>query len=189
MQQQGLDSAPGDLPVARPGAAGFAGLLASLTAPKAGSWPTRPGLPGDLDGLEDDVATLSYERALHTHSRYKPPAGEPDSVVEDHGVRPSSFAEAAGVAPPPLAQPLSDPGGKRASVTVRMSKAECAQLRQRAIEAGMTVSAYLRSCTFEAESLRAQVKQALAALRAAQAAQRPHRSFGWLRLFHRAAQT
>jgi len=32
-------------------------------------------------------------------------------------------------------------------------------------EAGLTVSAYLRSCTFEAEALRAQVKEALAELR------------------------
>jgi hypothetical protein len=46
-----------------------------------------------------------------------------------------------------------------------MSKAECAQLHKRAAEAGLTVSAYLRSCTFEAESLRAMVKDALAQLR------------------------
>jgi hypothetical protein len=56
---------------------------------------------------------------------------------------------------------------KSASVTLRMSAAECKQLRRRAAEAGMTVSAYLRSCTFEAETLRAQVKEALAELRAA----------------------
>ncbi len=57
----------------------------------------------------------------------------------------------------------------RASVTVRMSNAEFAQLQQRAAEAGLTVSAYLRSCTFEVETLRAQVKQALAELRTARA--------------------
>jgi hypothetical protein len=48
-----------------------------------------------------------------------------------------------------------------------MSTAECAQLRQCAAEAGLTVSAYLRSCTFEVEALRAQVKDALAELRSA----------------------
>ena len=48
-----------------------------------------------------------------------------------------------------------------------MSKAECDQLRQRAAEARMSVSAYLRSCTFEAEALRAQVKEALAELKCA----------------------
>ena len=47
-----------------------------------------------------------------------------------------------------------------------MSEVESAQLRQRAAEAGLTISAYLRSCTFEAESLRAQVKETLAQLRA-----------------------
>jgi hypothetical protein len=54
---------------------------------------------------------------------------------------------------------------KRASVTVRMSREEFIQLRARSVEANLTMSAYLRSCTFEAESLRAQVKQALAELR------------------------
>jgi hypothetical protein len=54
---------------------------------------------------------------------------------------------------------------KDASITIRMSKAECAQLHRRAAEAGLTVSAYLRSCTFEAESLRAMVKDTLAQLR------------------------
>jgi len=58
-------------------------------------------------------------------------------------------------------------GPKSASITIRMSVAECAQLRQRAAEAGMTISAYLRSCTFEAEALRGQVKEALVQLRSA----------------------
>lgn len=54
---------------------------------------------------------------------------------------------------------------KCASITIRLSKAEGEQLRRRAAEAGLTVSAYLRSCTFEAEALRAQVKEVLAELR------------------------
>ena len=40
-------------------------------------------------------------------------------------------------------------------------------MRERAAEAGLTVSAYLRSCVFEVEDLRAQVKQALAEMRSA----------------------
>ena len=56
---------------------------------------------------------------------------------------------------------------KSASITIRLSKPECAQLHQRAAAAGLTVSAYLRSCIFEAESLRAQVKETLAQLRSA----------------------
>jgi hypothetical protein len=54
---------------------------------------------------------------------------------------------------------------KCASITIRLSEAECAQLRKRAAEAGLTVSAYMRFCTFEAESLRALVKDTLAQLR------------------------
>jgi hypothetical protein len=69
---------------------------------------------------------------------------------------------------------------KRASVTIRLSEPEYEQLHQRAAEAGLTISAYLRSCTFEAEALRAQVKEALADLRAdakreSPAAQTPHK--------------
>jgi hypothetical protein len=58
---------------------------------------------------------------------------------------------------------------KSASVTIRLSRAECAQLHQRAAEAGLTVSAYLRSCTMEAENLRALVKETMAQLRTATA--------------------
>jgi hypothetical protein len=54
-----------------------------------------------------------------------------------------------------------------------MSKAECAQLHRRAAEAGLTVSAYLRSCTFEAESLRAMVKDTLAQLRSGTTPDKP----------------
>jgi hypothetical protein len=86
------------------------------------------------------------------------------------------------------------------SVTIRLSKAECARLHEHAAEAGVTVSAYLRSCTFEAEALRAEVKAALAELKAAASKEKPvapakeRRSwFGWLaRLLarrHSASQT
>jgi predicted DNA binding CopG/RHH family protein len=54
---------------------------------------------------------------------------------------------------------------KSASITIRLSMEECDQLRERAAEAGLTVSAYLRSCTFEAENLRAMVKDAMAQLK------------------------
>jgi predicted DNA binding CopG/RHH family protein len=62
---------------------------------------------------------------------------------------------------------MLDRSVKDASITIRVSKAECAQLHRRAAEAGLTVSAYLRSCTFEAESLRAMVKDTMAQLRSA----------------------
>lgn len=55
---------------------------------------------------------------------------------------------------------------KKSSITIRMSEEECEQLHQRAAEAGVTVSAYLRSCTFEAEALRSQVREVLSQLTA-----------------------
>jgi len=167
----------------------FAGLLAALAA------PAQKGAPvWNDDELADDVATLSYERALRAHSRYQPavPAdrdptdrsilqsAEPGPVPRDKELRadsslvgPEATPQSAQFSnadcqpegnlglPPALERDL-----KSASITIRLSKAENAQLRRRAAQAGLTISAYLRSCTFEAESLRALVKDTLAQLRA-----------------------
>ncbi|MFZ1085349.1 MAG: hypothetical protein WAN35_10320 [Terracidiphilus sp.] len=92
---------------------------------------------------------------------------------------------AAAAAPPDAPHPQLSPFEKSlkdASITIRMSKAECEQLHRRAAEAGLTVSAYLRSCTFEAESLRAMVKETMAQLRSASAQLNPAPARGsWLR--------
>ena len=149
-----------------PDSPSFAGVLAALAAP-APAW--------NDDDLADDVATLSYERALRAHARYQRPDPADRSLLQpaelrpldgDDGFRPdrspdepaaiprsaqSSTADpqpmAALVTPAALARDL-----KSASITIRLSKAENAQLRQRAAQAGLTISDYLRSCTFEAES-------------------------------------
>jgi hypothetical protein len=168
---------------AQPDSASFAGILAALSAPAHKSAPAW-----NDDALEEDVATLSYENALRTHARY--PRSDADGHMLKRAVDPGSIrireaspagGDAAGqterlkaatgpktgaeaVAPQVAPQAL-DVNLKRASITVRLSDAECAQLRMRANDAGLTVSGYLRSCTFEAETLRAQVKQALAELR------------------------
>lgn len=196
-------SAPSGVPLTSP--AGFAGLLAAALPPKK-----PPASTWSDDGLADDVATLSYEQALRTHSRYRRPdelpplaphgvesgperAVETQSAVELDKERLSIHGATAGGAPAagapaarvaaaaraganaaaarpstPLARKL-----KSASVTIRLSEAESAQLRTRAAESGLTVSAYLRSCTFEAEALRAQVKEALAQLRSSPASEKP----------------
>jgi hypothetical protein len=141
------------------------------------------------DGLEQDVATLSYEHALRTHARYRRSDGDEPiakKAVDPGLIRireafPAEMAESgrntelraakgnsaraqreAGL----VGDEVHDRDLKRASITVRLSAAECAQLHRRANEAGLTVSGYLRSCTFEAETLRAQVKETLAELRA-----------------------
>jgi hypothetical protein len=163
--QQSVESAPSLSP------SSFAGLLAALTAPAKKDDPAW-----NDDGLEDDVATLSYERALRTHARYRTGDLSDRSLTQPSTATPVDSYEVAAppAAPlPALAEPWSAnaPGTslgrnlKSASITIRMSTPECEQLRKRAAEAGLTVSAYLRSCTFEAESLRALVKETLAQLR------------------------
>jgi predicted DNA binding CopG/RHH family protein len=157
----------------------FAGLLAALAAAKPIELPTW-----NDEELPQDVATLSYERALRKHARYK--SGDAEGLNEAQV--PASNPRRSGADAPDVAKPglrneesmrqsvatvqTSERDRKCASVTIRMSNAECEQLRQRAAEAGLSISAYLRSCTFEAEVLRTQVKQALAELRT------PHSSEG-----------
>ena len=188
-------------PPPSPASPSFAGLLAALATPmqpRALAWSD--------DNLADDVATLSYERALHAHSRYKsadsvsdpiapavpsdrsltesaepgPVLGPVPGSIRIHEAIPADLPQAAPTATPQVASSSnadvqsenthSLPAAfkrnlKCASITIRLSTAESAQLRNRAAEAGLTVSAYLRSCTFEAESLRALVKDTLAQLR------------------------
>ncbi len=128
----------------------FASLLESLTGPArkaSGTW--------DDSALLDDVATISYEQALRSHRRVPPV----EALLED---------ESLPVAAPTASQALPvAPGKKRktASITIRLTGAEEAQLHERAAAAQLSVSAYLRSCIFEAESLRAQVKEALSQMK------------------------
>jgi len=190
-----------------PSAASFASLLATLATPAPKSEPEW-----NDEELGEDVASLSYERALRSHARYRPPdamentakqhAGSaedaflPQDSARSRGVGADAFARAHAAAEAELAQRSSieferhsvafERNLKNASITIRMSKLECEQLHQRASEAGLTVSAYLRSCTFEAEALRAQVKEALAELRnVGKKEKEKHRAsssswFGWL---------
>jgi hypothetical protein len=91
------------------------------------------------------------------------PSGH-DSFEDDSPYRPSPQ--------PRRDSPAQNQALRSASVTVRFSAEESARLRRRAAEAGLTLSAYLRSCTFEVESLRAQVKQTLAEMRSSEAGPR-----------------
>jgi predicted HicB family RNase H-like nuclease len=61
----------------------------------------------------------------------------------------------------PLCKEPSEKKRKSASITLRVAAEEYEQLQERAAAAHLSVSAYIRSCIFEAESLRAQVKAAL----------------------------
>ena len=157
----------------------FESLLAALATPASTTADRAP--TWNDDGLEDDVATLSYERALRTHARYR--TGNPPTTADPTDqslIQPAGPSYETISADAPTAVPANANVGalgahgqttalernlKSASITIRLSHEECAQLRKRAAEAGLTVSAYLRSCTFEAESLRAMVKDTLAQLR------------------------
>ena len=174
----------------------FAGMLAAFATPDHKKPPAR-----DLDGLADEVATLSYERALRAHARYRSPEASDHALTQPYRGDRSHLEDEAALGDAPATQWSEQPAAavsqpqsecltdsepkfahvdsayernlKSASITIRLSKAECAQLRQRAAEAWLTISAYLRSCTVEAESLRAHVKETLAQLRAEGARENP----------------
>ncbi len=128
------------------------------------------------EGLADDVASISYEHALRTHARPRRPDLSPD-LLPLPGLpsdRVSESGPAASTPPQPvrITEWVPDdqraalaPNRKSSSVTLRLSPRECEQVHARAADAGLTVSAYLRSCIFEVETLRVQVKEALAHLR------------------------
>ncbi len=157
-------------------------MLASLTGPLPPD-TERAADQTEID-LGEDVVTLSYERALHAHARYKPAnlsvwEADSDAVAMAEPVggarKAGGVGEMAGILLRADKQFKEQPCNaehtaasrtvRTASVTIRLSNQECTQLRQRAAEAGLTMSAYLRSCVLEADALRAQVKEALAELR------------------------
>jgi hypothetical protein len=148
----------------------FAGLLATLASPPPDTTEDAP-LWNDGD-LGEDVATLSYEQALRARARYRSAYRSDGSPISTGGldadadVKAAIEGFAADAAPALQSATAPDRDLRSASVTIRLSKGECARVHQRAVEAGLTVSAYLRSCALEAETLRAQVKQALAELKA-----------------------
>ena len=146
----------------------------------------------------DDLATFSYEEASSAASVPYPAILSDPEHRDGESKDQHYFAERVGnlASLGPIANqeatatpdrvPSQEPSFQRAvhyernlkdaSITIRMSKAECAQLHRRAAEAGLTVSAYLRSCTFEAETLRAMVKDTLAQLRSVTPQAKPARS-------------
>jgi predicted DNA binding CopG/RHH family protein len=176
-----------------PGTSSFSGLLASLASRSkkesdlAGAWSDN--------GLGDDIVTLSYESALRNHARYRPPDdGDLRLPAVDGNVGGAEKTAPVAVKNAPdlaarsgmLQHTAQDRDLRTSSVTIRLSDAECSRVRQRAAEAGLTVSAYLRSCVLEADALRAQVKEALAEMKtaagtecAAEPARRPW--LGWIR--------
>jgi predicted DNA binding CopG/RHH family protein len=138
----------------------FASLLASFTGKlQNDAW--------DDSVLADDVATITYEQALSAHRRGRTRESATisllDESAENVAVAPADSADR----PSKLPQTADEKKPKAASITIRVTTAEQAQLQERAAAAQLSVSAYLRSCIFEAETLRTQVKDALLQIRSA----------------------
>ena len=135
----------------------FADLLASITGKlQSDGW--------DDSGLANDVSTISYEQALRAARHGRMPVEMSNRKVAgdgDEAVKGGSRVVRTVVS--------GEKVRKGASVTIRITAEEQSQLQERAAAANLSVSAYLRSCIFEAEALRAEVKGALAQLQSAHA--------------------
>lgn len=134
----------------------FMDLLASLTGKlESDGW--------DDSALADDVTTISYEDALRSARRARKA-----SVADGRLVQPESQAEDNSIGVKRRQLGRTEKKAKGASITIRVTAEEHAQLQARAVAAGMSVSAYLRSCIFEAEALRTEVREAVARIESAQ---------------------
>jgi hypothetical protein len=173
-------------PANLPASPSFAGLLAELASPAPATEPDPD------DGLRDDIAVLSYESALRINERPGNLSGadrlkgreaggiDPVAGVSAAIAGPGSAAAATETARESRSGPIAEAGfqphelsTRTDRVTLRLSHFEALQLRARAAESGLSVSAYLRTCILEVESLRAQVKNALARMRTPEARDEP----------------
>ncbi|WP_162601374.1 plasmid mobilization protein [Occallatibacter savannae] len=127
----------------------FADMLASFAGGESDGW--------DDSGLEADVSTIGGV-----------PGGRVTAETRNVSVADETEQNTA------LGVDAREPGSssarvrRGASITIRVTAEEQSRLQERAAAAKVSVSAYLRSCVFEAEALRAEVKEALAQLKSAQ---------------------
>lgn len=124
-------------------------------APRVRRVAARPQTAARM--AQPPIAPPSFAGTIESvlNPEIEPPSWQPQARPASRAARPTGSALAT----------RNPAAVKNASITIRMSNDDCDQLRQRAAEADMSVSAYLRSCAFEMESLRAQVKEAVAQMR------------------------
>jgi hypothetical protein len=97
----------------------------------------------------------------------KPDARKSGSALKKLAKAAPEFREALvqAIRPPEaLVAAQSVESGRQVAISVRLASAERALIRTRAVEAGITTSAYIRQCALEVEQLRAQVREAIAAM-------------------------
>lgn len=124
----------------------------------------QPGTP------RTGPSTLSSKQGLSSAKRSKRqpplPDGEDLTSITSKGTivaKPDVLREETALQRNELQMSLVDQ--RKSIISIRLTESEIAQLRDRADESGISVSAYMRSCVLEAENLRSQVKQALAEMR------------------------
>jgi hypothetical protein len=163
-------------PKSGPQSDSFAAFLARLA--ELPDWnsdaPVEPSVTHVYDESaeagEEDLASLSYEHALRTPTRKRPhPAANrietsrftnpspktalPKTAIPKSALAVQPSSKSLETRPFEIAEP------RQARTTIRFTAGENKLLRRRASENGIAISAYVRSCVLEVESLRAQVER------------------------------
>lgn len=156
-----LGSEPGVTPVASP-------IVASESGPKAGKMTAAQA--GDTKHRAAKKVRMRNQ-ALKTAPEAKGSAAvkrerSSKTLPSAKGEVTTSFREILAEKVQPVevivAQPLEM--ARQVAISIRLAPAERALIRTRAAEAGIPASAYVRQCALEVEQLRAQVREALAAM-------------------------
>jgi len=133
--------------------------------------PETAALDSAVPELDSFAAFLEKLTQLDTGTVpvAQPPAAQDDdadSLSYEHALRRKRVASPAALAMKERASTVLAVAEKRnALTTLRLTMQERDLLRQRASESSLSVSAYIRSCVFEVEMLRAEVKQLVAETR------------------------
>jgi hypothetical protein len=165
-------------------AAPASGLEASTASSRPNTTNTLKGKARSrthsAKGRRDDSLSPASERlagALRETSRTRRSkksqgASQPAYPLDESDCRPSESALERSKKQPEAIVALAPANQeialdlRRTVVSIRLTEKEFARLRDRADESGVSVSAYMRSCVLDAETLRSQVKRALAEIRA-----------------------
>jgi hypothetical protein len=177
-------------PKSGPQSDNFAAFLARLA--ELPDWNSDPAVePSSMyassdpaEEGEEDLTSLSYEQALRTPTHKANRAGNragnsqhpKPSPKTALAIQPSPKAlEPRSFEPRPFEpRPFEIAEPRHARTTIRFTAGENKLLRKRAAENSIAVSAYVRSCVLEVESLRSQLQQLMTELRSPAA---PHSAY------------
>lgn len=155
-----LGSEAGVTPVASPTADSDSGPKSKMTAAQSGDAKHRAAKK--VRGRNHAVKNAREPEGAAPVKRERSLKSGPTAKTQV----PTSFRELLAEKVQPVELIVTQPVEltRQVAISIRLAPAERALIRTRAAEAGISASAYVRQCALEVEQLRAQVREALAAI-------------------------